>query len=331
MKGKQVGYVLVLLIVLGGVGLVLRLLSAESDQPTLAGVRPIASEVVDKVVMRDSQHETIIEKVGGVWQAGPYPVVVVGLQDMWDTAALFDDEAELISNNPDNHVLMGVSPGNATVVQFWQGDSLYEEFLVGDKVFAPVEGVEKLYTPWTTIARLCYLRRPDADDVYGVFCEFPNRFRADPKFWAEPSIVQIPSDEVEAITFSYPDDEFDLRVINSVWFVVSDGSREAASLDVTLGLLAELETLVTSDLPSVKEVAELDFTQPDIRLGIGTKEGATASSVLLLFLEKAEGSYYVKDLENSWVYFLDAEDAARVLKTRQDFILAPTPTPAPSG
>jgi hypothetical protein len=317
--------VLVLLIALGVVGLALRLLSAESDQLTLAGVRPIDSDTVDKVVMRDSLNEIIINKVGGVWQAGPYPVVAAALEDMWETAELFDDEAELISNNPDNHILMGVAQGNATVVQFWQGDKLYEEFLVGDKVYAPVEGLERVFTPWTNVARLCYLRRPGADEVYGVFCRFPDRFRADPRFWAEPSIVQIPRDEVEVITFSYPGESFDLRAINSVWVVVSEGSPETASLEVTLALLTELEALVTSDFPDASDVAELDFAQPDVLLGIGTREGATASPVLLLFLETADGAYYVKDAENGWVYFLNAEDAARVLKTRQDFTAADTP------
>jgi hypothetical protein len=332
-KGRQVGYVLIVLIVLGLAGLVARLVSVESQRAVLAGVRLLNADVVDKVVMRDGDNESTLLKVDGQWQIGPYPVLKRALEEIWETAGKFD-KAELISSNPENHVLMGVSRENTTVVQFWREGELYEEFLVGDKVFAPVEGLQKIYTPWTTAARLCYLRRHDADEVYGVFCAFPDRFTADPRFWAEPSIVKIPRDEVEIITYLFPkapDESYELRVVGSVWVVVTDGTSRDADLQAIDSLLVELEELVTSEFPFVSETEQLDFTEPDALMGIGARAGASARSTTLLFLEKEAGSYYVKDIENPWVYFLNTEDASRILKAGQDFIPVPTPTPTSGG
>ena len=323
MKGKQVGYVLIVLIALGVAGLVWRLISSETQQPVLTGVSLLSEEVVDKVVMSDNEKETTIEKVDGEWQVGPYPVVPRTLEEMWATAKLFDG-AELISNNPDNHYLMGLSPENTTVVQFYREGEIYEEFYVGDKVYAPVG--ERVITPWRAQVRLCYLRRKDANEAYSVFCRFPDRFNPDPRFWADPSIVQIPRDEVEAITFSYPDEEFDLRFGNRGWLVVKDGQPAAADVGAVLALLGELEQLVTTEFPHVSKVAELDFNEPDVLIGIGTREGATAKSVLLLLLDAGFGSYYVKDSDKTWVYFLDEEDAPKLLMTSQDLL----PTPATS-
>jgi len=332
-KGRQVGYVLIALIVIGLAGLAARLLSVETQRTVLTGVSLLNSDVVDKVVMRDSENESPLEKVDGQWQIGPYPVVQTALDEMWATAESFE-RAELVSANPDNHVYMGVSKENTTVVQFWRGEELYEEFLVGDKVYAPVEGIEKIYTPWTTASRLCYLRRQDADEVYAVFCRFPDRFKADPRFWAEPTIAKVPRDEVEVITYSFPkapDEAFDLRVIGPDWVLVADGSAREADRQAIDALLGELELLVTTEFPKVDVTKQLDFAEPDFLLGIGTREDASARSKLLLFLEKEDGSYYVKDAENPWVYFLSTEDASKILKTGQDFIPVPTPTPVPSG
>ena len=247
MGGKQVGYVLIALIVLGIAGIVVRLVSAETEKSVLSGVRPLNENEIDKVVMRDADNEVIVEKRGDRWWVGQYPVVQLKFEEMWDTAAAFNG-AELIASNPDNHGLMGVSPENTTVAQFWKGDGLQEEFFVGDKQYAPIG--EKPITPWTPYARLCYLRYPDKDDVYGIFCDFPDRFTPDYRFWANPIVAEVPLDEIEVITFSYPDQRFDLKVVQSVWVIQSGGTEQQADAEKVLELLRQLELVVTDDFPS---------------------------------------------------------------------------------
>ena len=328
MKGRQVTIVLIALIALGIAGMVVRVFSTELEEPTLTGVSPLTPDVIDKVVMRDIDGETTLRRVGNQWMIGPYPVVQRRFDDLWETASRFDGAA-LIATEPVNHTLMGVSLENGTLVEFWQGEVLKEHFVVGDKVYAPVG--EKPIAPWSSTVLLCYLRHPDQDEVYAIFCQFPERVGSDPKFWSEPVIVAIPPDEVEAITYIYPEEEFDLRAVDSVWVVVGSGSQEEASTEVVDGVLEELRQLVTSDFPPLYELQGLDFGQPDVSLGVGTKEGVSARSVLLLFLEAEDGAYYVKDSEKSYVYLLDEEAAGEVLKTREGFIPTPTPTPMPTS
>ncbi len=334
MVGKQLGFVLIALIALGIVGLVARLVSAETEAPILSNVRPLHEEVIDKVVMRDADNEVIVEKKGGGWWVGSYPAVKYRLADMWDTAQAFDG-AELIATSPENHAVMGVDEENTTVVQFWRGDELIEEFFVGDKQYAPIG--ENPITPWTAYVRLCYLRYPDQDDVYGIFCEWPERFLPNPKFWKDPIITEIPLDEVQSLAFSYPDEQVELQVVNSVWVMTSDGVEREASPEVVLDVLKRVEFLVTDDFPTEDEASRLDFAIADTSLRIGTRQGASADSALLLFLVEEEGdeevgpSYYVKTATEPYVYILDPDSASKLLKTAEDFIPEPTPTPTPAA
>ena len=185
------------------------------------------------------------------------------------------DEAELIATNPENHPVMGVSPENGTLVEFWNGDDLIEEFFVGDQQFAPIG--ERLITPWKNFVRLCFLRDPEEDDVYGIFCDFPDRFQPDPKFWKHPLITEIPRDEVESISFRYPEEEFNLRIENSVWVVSQEGAEVGqADPEKMLELLQAVEYLVTSDFPTDDEMRRLEdagsFDLPDITMFISGQD-----------------------------------------------------------
>lgn len=321
MGGKQVGFVFVALVVLGIAALVFRFVSAEPDEILLEGVAPLTEETLDKVVIRNNEFETVIEKVDGDWLVGPYPVQRRRFEDMWSTTQLFD-EAELIATNPENHPLMGVSPENGTLVEFWNADDLIEEFFVGDQQFAPIG--ERLITPWQNFVRLCYLRNPEEDDVYGIFCDFPDRFLPDPKFWKHPLIIEIPRDEVESISFRYPEEEFNLRIENSVW-VVRQGGAEVGQADPEkmLELLQAVEYLVTSDFPTDDEMSRLNFDLADITMFIQVRTGAISRSARLLLLERDEGGFYVKRQGQDYAFLVDDQTAPFILKRITDLIPSP--------
>jgi hypothetical protein len=322
--GKQVVFVFAALVVLGIAALVFRFISAEPDEILLTGVAPLAEETLDKVVIRNNEFETVIEKVDGDWQVGPYPVQRRRFEDMWATTALFD-EAELIAQNPENHPLMGVSPENGTLVEFWNQGDLVEEFFVGDQQFAPIG--ERLITPWQNFVRLCYLRNPEEDDVYGIFCDFPDRFLPDPKFWKHPLITEIPRDEVESISFRYPEEDFSLRIENSVW-IVSQGGAEVGQADPEkmLELLQAVEYLVTSDFPTDDELNRLNFDLADITMFIQVRTGAISRSARLLLLERDEGGYFVKRQGQDYAFIIDDQVAPFILKRIADLIPPPPET-----
>ena len=321
MGGKQVGFVFAALVVLGIAALVFRFISAEPEKIIIQDVAPLTEQSLDKVVIRNNEFETKIEKIEGDWLVGPYPVQRRRFEDMWTTTEMFD-EAELIATNPENHPVMGVSPENGTLVEFWNGDDLVEEFFVGDQQFAPIG--EQLITPWQNFVRLCYLRDPEEDDVYGIFCDFPDRFLPDPKFWKHPLITEIPRDEVESISFRYPEEEFNLRIENSVW-VVSQGGAEVGQADPEkmLELLQAVEYLVTSDFPTDDEMSRLNFDLADITMFIQVRTGAIARSARLLLLERDEGGFYVKRQGQDYSFIIDDQTAPFVLKRIQDLIPPP--------
>ncbi len=324
MGGKQVVFVFAALVILGLAALVFRFISAEPDEILLTGVAPLTEETLDKVVIRNNEFETVIEKLDGDWQVGPYPVQRRRFEDMWATTALFD-EAELIAQNPENHPLMGVSPENGTLVEFWNQGDLVEEFFVGDQQFAPIG--ERLITPWQNFVRLCYLRNPEGDDVYGIFCDFPDRFLPDPKFWKHPLITEIPRDEVETISFRYPEEDFSLSIENSVW-VVSQGGAEVGQADPEkmLELLQAVEYLVTSDFPTDDELNRLNFDLADITMFIQVRTGAISRSARLLLLERDEGGYFVKRQGQDYAFIIDDQVAPFILKRISDLIPPPPET-----
>ena len=326
MGGKQVGFVFVALVVLGIAALVFRFISAEPEKIVIPNVAPLTEETLDRVVIRNNEFETVIQKIDGDWHVGPYPVQRRRFEDMWATTQMFD-EAELIAQNPENHPLMGVSPENGTLVEFWNGADLVEEFFVGDQQFAPIG--ERVITPWQNFVRLCYLRNPEEDDVYGIFCDFPDRFLPDPKFWKHPLITEIPRDEVESISFRYPEEDFSLRIENSVWVVSRDGAEVGqADPEVMLQLLEVVEYLVTSDFPTDDELSRLNFDFADITVFIQVRAGAISRSARLLLLERDDGGYFVKRQGQDYAYIIDDQIAPFILKRIADLIPPPPETDA---
>ena len=321
MGGKQVGFVFVALVVLGIAALVFRFISAEPEKIVISDVAPLTEETLDRVVIRNNEFKTVIEKLEGDWLVGPYPVQRRRFEDMWATTQLFD-KAELIATNPENHPVMGVSPENGTLVEFWNGDNLVEEFFVGDQQFAPIG--ERLITPWQNFVRLCYLRNPEEDDVYGIFCDFPDRFLPDPKFWRHPLITEIPRDEVESISFRYPEEDYSLRIENSVWVVSRDGAEIGqADPEKMLELLQAVEYLVTSDFPTEDEMSRLNFDLADITMFIQVRTGAISRSARLLLLERDEGGYFVKRQGQDYAFIIDDQIAPFILKRIADLIPPP--------
>ena len=321
MGGKQVGFVFAALVILGIAAFVFRVVSVEPEKIVISNVAPLTEETLDKVVIRNNEFETVIEKLDGDWQVGLYPVQRRRFEDLWATTGLFD-EAELIATNPENHPVMGVSPENGTLVEFWNGDDLVEEFFVGDQQFAPIG--ERIITPWQNFVRLCYLRNPEEDDVYGIFCDFPDRFLPDPKFWKHPLITEIPRDEVESISFRYPEEEYSLRIENSVWVVSQDGAEVGqADPEKMLELLQAVEYLVTSDFPTDDEMSRLNFDLADVTMFIQVRTGAISRSARLLLLERDEGGYFVRRQGQDYSFIIDDQTAPFILKRIADLIPPP--------
>ncbi|MCI0795925.1 MAG: DUF4340 domain-containing protein [Chloroflexi bacterium] len=304
MKSKQVGYVLIALIVIGLAGLVVRLVAVGSNELVLEGILPIAPEVIDRVTITSSDNETELEKVAGVWLIGRDPAFGPKLQALW-TATVDIDGAQLVAENPANHSRMGVGDGQGIRVAFWLGDFKQEEFIVGK---------------WSPDVRLCYLRRPKRDQVYGIPCPLTNIFDTDPNGWRNPVVVSIPRDAVEMVEFSYPNEAFVLRRAGRGWTIDSGSGDEPADIFAVNAVLSNIEVLVARDFAGPEDTEDLDFTGAD---GISVRVTPLADTgfptTRVRFLPRDDTSFFAKTPDKSTIFVIDVAVTRSLLLSSRDF------------
>ena len=293
------------LIIIGLAGLIIRLVSTESDELTLDGILPITPDVVNRVVISGDLEEAILVKVGNTWQIGRDLTFEDRLNALWVTVSEIDG-AQLVALNPANHSRMGVQDGQGISVSFYRGEFKQEEFIVGQ---------------WSPQVRFCYLRRPGKDKVFGVPCPFGNIFDPNPNSWRNPVVTRIPRAEIDRIEFAYPDEEFVLAPGGRGWTVDDGSSIEPANLFVLEGVLRNIERLVAADFATAQEAKGLDFNGPDaISIRIITAPDALSPTTRVRLLPRDDLSYYAKTPVQSTVFILGNAVTELLLLRAQDII-----------
>tara|TARA_Y100001960_G_scaffold326261_1_gene410178 strand:- start:237 stop:1232 length:996 start_codon:yes stop_codon:yes gene_type:complete len=329
MNLRQIIYIISTIAVIAIIATLSRLGFSENETIiTMENISPLNRDIVDKIIITDGVNQTTLTKNNLNWKVGNYPVVFDGFEEMWEVISNFP-KARLISNNESNHSLMGVSESNSTAVEFYNNQTLVEKFLIGDKVYAPMPDEENIYTPWTSLSRMCYIREPGSKEVYGVFCQYPDRFNPKPEMWAEPTILKIPMDEIESILYRYPQTEFQLKILpNNQWIIIEETGPSIADVNIANKLLSEFSQLVTSDFPNPKNVNNLDLLNPTIAITVIAKPNSGNDSVDLFLFEDSQqqtGGYYIKNRINDWVYYIDSNTSSSILKYPFDLIEVDSP------
>ena len=310
MKGRQVRFVLMALIAVGIAGLILRAVSSSSDELVLSGLLPLARDIVNRVEIRSQDSETELVRIGENWTTGTYPVFSPKLEQFWAAVAQMDG-AQLIATNPANHERMRVTPEQGTRVAFYLGQSIQEQFIIG----APTVDVQ-----------FCFVKRSGQTEVYGVQCPAPNIFDADPDGWRDPVIAAISPTEVESITFTYPNEEFVLRLSDGEW-IVTDGVDERPADLFQLDTVIRSLVMVASGFADEDETKGLKFDSPDLTVSVATRAGATTPSTRIRFFERDDGSFHVRVPTQPTVFIVDKLDVDPLLKRMKDFLLEPIATP----
>ena len=304
MNSRQVGFVLMALIALGIAVLIARVVSSGSDELVLSGLLPIDPSVINRVTFKSEDREAKLERTGDIWTIQNQPVFVPKLAQFWAAVSEIDG-AQLVAKNPANHERMRVTEEWGTVVSFFLGEFIQERFIMGEP---------------TPDVRLCYVRRSGSDDVYGIPCGGPNIFDPDPDGWRNPVVVAIPSAEVESVTFTYPGEEFVLKIGEAEWVIANGGEELPADLRQVGSVLGTLKLLIASDFANDEDADALDFRLPDASLRIVTRQGATTPTTRLRFLERDETSYYVSTPVQATVFIVDGGSVDALLKRQQDFL-----------
>ena len=331
MSRRQLGIVGAALILLVVVAVLAAVLSSSASERELKGVSELTSDSLDQVLLKDETIEATLLKEDGRWMVGSYPVVAWLLEALWNVAGQIEG-ADLIATNPDNHHLMGVTPATGSLVQFWSGGTLVEEFIVGDREFARAAPGAEIIAPWTPAASTCFLRRPEENEVYGVFCEEPNRFLPVPTWWADPIIVQVIPQDIESVTVQYPDSSYRLNKVTGIEWRLDDGEQEA-NLTKTVDVIERFRLLAAEAYPDETEAAGVDFTRADavVSLVIEEQDTGIRRDITILFVRRGDEYYHVKDAATDWSYLISTASTAVILQPRDWFLTSLKPRPAPTS
>ena len=308
MQGRQVALVFVVLVAIAIAGLVGRFFTAGSDELSFEGLLPITPDVVDEVTLEGGSEQTTIRRQNNEWllvTGRTEPAFDRRLAVFWNTVLLVDG-AQLIARNPDNHERMGVDESQGVRVGFYLGDALQEELIFS--------------TVWSEEARLCYVRRPRGDDVYGVPCGFSQIFDPSPYSWRDPIIAQLPREELDSLTFTYPDDAFVLRRAGPGWVVEAEGQQFTANPLQVETMLQLVEFIVAQGFVEDDQSGTVDFGSPHAQLTVATAPGSQLGGVNMLFLRVSDDVYYVKRQGSDDVYLLDGRTVDALLRPREGYI-----------
>ena len=280
MKGKQVGYVLSALIIIGILGIGVRLISTDSNDFNMSGLLPITSDVIDtvKINSNNSDADVSLKKINEAsWMVGKNIIFPPTLENFWMSVSNIKN-AQLVSRKAKYHNRFGVSNESGTTVTFYLGQSVQEEFIVGDT--------------WDADVRLCYIRKSGKDNVYGIPCSQPpdRTFSTNPNLWRNPIIVSIPASEIDSLEFEFNNtiDNFSItKEINNDWIINDSDVADTRIVDSMLEIFSQFYTSGFAN-------TTVSFDSPDASIRINTIEGSDYITTKIKFLSKDSESYYVQ-------------------------------------
>jgi len=325
MKGREVGYVLLALIILGVAGVIVKLVTTGNNDQTLTGLLPLHSDVIDGITIRttefgpDSTEGTAkLSRLGDDWsiktESGSLIAFQPYLDRMWVMVSRFEG-AQLISTNPNSHKKMLIDDQSGLEVIFMLGASVQEKFTIGSS--------------WSSDIRHCFIRRAGNDNVYTVPCQYENIFNAAPNSWRNPVIIGIAAEEINLVTIRFPkqiNEFFNIDLngqTNGVWtpFLVLPEGNQYANPYTAETLLRAVNGLLASDFASKEQIDTINFDIPDASILVKTREGSQISTQRVLFVKNSDGTYYVKNTNKSDVFILESVVVESFVLTLDDYIL----------
>ncbi len=295
MKSRQVGYVLIALIVIGISGLFYRVVFDGTDEFVLEGLLPINEEIIDQVdiATNDGLTSELIKGNDSYWEVSNNPIFIPKLSAFWEH---LDDVpgAQLVARKSTYHSLLGVDEENSTKVSFYVGPSLQEKLHIGK---------------WTGDVRLCYVRKSGKNEVYSIPCSQDGIFSSDPDSWRNPIIMSIIPNDIASFDFIYPDSNESFSVVRTPendWMVLNQSGvlEGPANLQIIDYLLQSVEVLPASGFEDDSNAKSLDFDAPDGSIRINTTDDSNSPTTRLKLIRKDSDSYFIRASGQSTVYLI---------------------------
>ena len=296
------------LIIVGALGLIVRIISSSEDEIVLAGLAPLERNFIDKIVIKSTESETTLVRNQETWYVNSnQSVFIPKINEFWEKVQDIKG-AGLIALNEANHERMGVSE-TGTQVSFFLGGAVQEQFVIGT---------------WNPDVGLCYIRRAGKTPVYGIECSMSANYVFDsrPDGWRDPIIVAIPPTEIQELVFSYPDQQFLLKLDETGWKGIN--AEEEVEVDPLLvqPLVGNLQGILAVGFATKEEAEELSFNNATPSIRIVTKPGATQPTTRLRFLPRDDETSYVKTGSHSTVYIVNIGVSELLLQPQSSFGLS---------
>ena len=312
MKSRQVGYVLIALIVIGISGLFHRVVFDGTDEFVLEGLLPINEEIIDQVDIstNDGLTSELIKVNDSYWEVSNNPIFIPKLSAFWEH---LDDVsgAQLVARKSTYHSLLGVDEENSTKVSFYVGPSLQEKLHIGK---------------WTGDVRLCYVRKSGKNEVYSIPCSQDGIFSSDPDSWRNPIIMSIIPNDIASFDFIYPDSNESFSVVRTPendWMVLNQSGviEGPANLQIIDYLLQSVEVLPASGFEDDSNAKSLDFDAPDGSIRINTTDDANSPTTRLKLIRKDSDSYFIRASGQSTVYLIQGLLGDFLLMEKSDLLV----------
>ena len=306
MKSRQVGFVLMALILIGVLGIAIRLISSGQDDFVMEGLMPITQDVITRIeVTRGEQTAELVKTGEDNWRVGKYPAFAPRLGDFWTHIADIPD-SQLVARLPKHHELLGVDEVSGTHVTFYLDQSVQEAFLIGK---------------WSPDVKLCYVRKSGKEDVYGIPCARNDVFSSDPDTWRNPIVVAIPEADIASFDFIYPDSTKSFSLVKnegSDWIVQSSSGPGPADSQVIDVLLQAVSIVPAAGFEEEGVAKSLDFDAPEGAVRINTLKDSSSPTTRLKFIRKDAETFYVKIPSQSTVFLVDGRLAEFLLMRKED-------------
>jgi hypothetical protein len=185
---------------------------------------------------------------------------------------------EIVSSNPDKQMLFQVDSLMGTRVNFYRDTDLLGSVIVGKT------GSSFQYT---------YVRKPESDNVYNAEGSYSRIFSQPPSSFRDKTLLSLQSDQINVIQFEGMETDYSLMNQDSVWKVLPQTNEsfvgDMAAVDA---LIRQFANLRFNDFVKNPDSLAISFSQPDLRIIIGVRDGTERR---LLFVKQEEGkNYYVK-------------------------------------
>ena len=292
---------IILSIVIAGVKI---LVSNTNNLYDDSGIIFIDQEIIDRITISNKSQSSQLYKVNNSWRIGKQGVFEPKLALFWNAVNNIQ-KSELVSVNPKNFNRIGLNGNESTLVQFFLQSTLQEEFLVGK---------------WKPETKTCFIKKINLDQVFGFTCPYPDIFASNPDMWRNPIISNFPADELAAIRFSYPSEQFELNLTEKGWKLDNQDNINIDSYKIAR-FANTTQLLLADGFLNDSESKDIDFNQSDALITLVPKPKASSRITRLRLKQIDEKKVAVKNGNIPIIYYISISKAREILLGKKDFIL----------